>query len=57
MASEGRIATGKRFTLQMILTTAGNAAKSAVQVRFAKGENARRWASEKRIAMENGLIL
>ena len=44
------------MTRQMILTTAGNEAKSAMSVRLAKVENVKR-ASEKRIATGNILIL
>ena len=40
----------------MTLQIAGNAAKSAMSVRLAKAENAKR-AQEERIAMENGFTL
>ena len=56
LASEGRIATGKRFTLQMILLTAGNAVTSAVSAKCAMMENAKR-TPEERIATGNILIL
>ena len=51
-----RIAMGNGFTHQMILPTAGNAAKSAVSARFAKVENAKR-ALATRLATGNRLEL
>ena len=55
-ASDTRIATGNRLTLQMILQTAGNAVKSATSAKCAMMENAER-ALDTRIAAGNRLTL